>query len=182
MALRDCSPRAPTDPCVHTLAHTVPLVLGSPCSEALHARFAILSRDGDTWFRVRSLGRISRPRVQHQTPPFGFSFPRPGPAGPVPRRHQYYEGATTSCRPSHRTSFPSFGGTPVALVEFAPRRTSAPPKPGVGHPDLQPGNCRGDDKISQVPGKPNIRLHMLRDAGRTACTRPLRSSSMALGM
>ncbi len=40
------------------------------------------------------------------------------PAGPVPRLHQYYEGATTSCRPSHRTSFPSFGSTPVALVSL----------------------------------------------------------------
>ena len=38
------------------------------------------------------------------------------PAGPVPRLHQYYEGATTSCRPSRRTSFPSLGGTSVALV------------------------------------------------------------------
>ncbi len=40
------------------------------------------------------------------------------PAGPVPRLHQYYEGATTSCRPSHRTSLPSFGGTSVALVSL----------------------------------------------------------------
>ena len=29
-----------------------------------------------------------------------------------------------------------FGGTSVALVKFAPRRTSAPPRPGVGNPDL----------------------------------------------
>ena len=86
----------------------------------LRARTAILGRDVDTWSRVRSLGRISRPRVQHQAPPFGFSFPPPGPAGPVPRLHQYYEGATTSSRPSRRTSFPSFGGTSVALVAFAP--------------------------------------------------------------
>jgi hypothetical protein len=38
------------------------------------------------------------------------------PAGLVPRLQQYYEGATTSFRPSHRTSLPSFGGTSVALV------------------------------------------------------------------
>ncbi len=37
------------------------------------------------------------------------------PAGPVPRLHQYYEGATTSSRPSCRTSLPSFGSTSVAL-------------------------------------------------------------------
>ena len=45
---------------------------------------------------MQSLGRISRPRVQHQAPPFGFAFPPPGPAGPVPRLPQYYAGATTS--------------------------------------------------------------------------------------
>ena len=109
-------------------------MLDSPYSQTLYARVAILGRYGDTCFQVRSLGRISRPRVQHQTPPFSFSFPPPGPAGPVPRLHQYYEGATTSSHPSHRTSFPSFGGTSVALVAFAPRRTSAPPRPGVGDP------------------------------------------------
>ncbi len=109
----------------------------------LHARTAILGRYGDTWFEVRSLGRSSRARVQHQTPPFGFSFPPPGSAGPVPRLHQYYEGATTSCRPSRRTSFPSFGGTSVALVAFAPRRTSAPPRPGVGNPVAPAGMMPG---------------------------------------
>ncbi len=108
--------------------------------DAAYARAAILGRYGDTWFRVQSLGRSSRPRVQHQTPPFGFSFPPPGQAGPVPRLHQYYEGATTSCRPSHRTSLPSFGGTSVALVVFAPWRTSEPPRPGVGHPVSPAGN------------------------------------------
>ncbi len=148
-------PRAPTDPCVHTLAHTVPLMMDSPCSK-LHARTAILGRYGDTFFQVQSLGRSARPRVQHQTPPCGFSFPPTGPAGPVPRLHQYYEGATTSCRPSRRTSFPSLGGTSVPLVVFAPRRTSAPPRPGVGHPVLRPGYCRGDDWISQVPGEPQL--------------------------
>ena len=126
--------RAPTDPDVRTLAHPVPLMMDSPCSQTLRARTAILGRYGDTWFQVRSLGRSSRPRVQHQAPPFGFSFPPPGPAGPVPRLHRYYEGATTSSRPSRRTSLPSFGGTSVALVVFAPRRTSAPSRPGVGHP------------------------------------------------
>ena len=31
-----------------------------------------------------------------------------------------------------------------------------PPKPGVVHPVLQPGFCRGDDRISQVPGEPQL--------------------------
>ncbi len=126
--------RAPTDPYVRTLPHTVHLMMVSPCSARPHARIAILGCDGDTCFRVRSLGRISQPRVQHQAPPFGFSFPPLGPTGPVPQLRQYYEGATTSCRPSRRASFPSLGGTSVALVMFAPRRTSEPPRPGVGNP------------------------------------------------
>ena len=62
----------------------------------------------------------------------------------------------TSCRPSHRTSFPSLGGTSVALALFAPRRTSAPPRPGVGHPVSPAGIVRGDDRISQVPGEPQL--------------------------
>ena len=149
-------PGAPTDPDVRTLAHPVPLMMDSPCSRTLHARTAILGRYGDTWFQVRSLGRSSRPRVQHQTPPFGFSFPPPGPAGPVPRLHQYYEGATTSSRPSRRTSFPSFGGTSVALVMFAPRRTSAPSRPGVGHPVSPPGNLpRKRARSPKFLGNPN---------------------------
>jgi hypothetical protein len=43
VALGDFSPRAPSDPCVRTLAHTVPLMTDSPCSK-LHARTAILGR------------------------------------------------------------------------------------------------------------------------------------------
>jgi len=67
-----------------------------------------------------------------------------------------------------------------SLVLFAPRRTSAPPKPGVGDPVLQPGVCRGNDRISQVPGEPQSSVCTCsRDAGRTAVTRPLRCSSVA---
>ncbi len=38
---------------------------------------------------------------------------RPGTVGPLPG---YYQDAMTSCRPSRRASFPSFGGTSVALA------------------------------------------------------------------
>jgi hypothetical protein len=54
--------------------------------------------------------------------------------GAVRQLRRYYQDAMTSCRPSRRTSLPSFGGTSVSLVGFAPRRTSAPPGPGVGNP------------------------------------------------
>jgi hypothetical protein len=57
-----------------------------------------------------------------------------------------------------------------------------PPRPGVVHPVAPAGITRGDDRISQVPGEPNVRSHMFFDSGRTACTRPIRSSSMALDM
>ena len=62
---------------------------------------------------------------------------RPGTVRPLQR---YYQDATTSCRPSRRASFPSLGGTSGPLVLFAPRRTSAPPRPGVGHPVSPAGN------------------------------------------
>jgi len=157
--------------------------MDSPCSQKPHARIATLGRDGDTWFQVQSLGSSSRPRVQQQAPPFGFSFPQPGPPGPVPRRHRYYEGATTSCRPSRCSSLPSLGGTSVALVLFAPLRTSAPPRPGVGNPVSPTGMLpRKRQDLPSSWGTPIVRLHMIQsDSGRTAHTRPLRCSSVALG-
>jgi hypothetical protein len=42
------------------------------------------------------------------------------------------------------------------LVIFAPRRTSAPPRPGVVDPVSRPGSRGGDDRISQVPGDPRM--------------------------
>ena len=42
VALGNFSPRAPADPCVRTLAHTVPLMTASPCSKL--PRTAILGR------------------------------------------------------------------------------------------------------------------------------------------
>ena len=175
MALGDCSPRAPTDPCVHTLAHTVPLMMDSPCSK-LQARTAILGRNVDTWFRARSLGRSSRPRVQHQAPPFGFSFPRPGPAGPVPRLHRYYEGTTTPCRHPAALRF---------LRLAVPRMHSLLSLPGgrvhrqgleLVTRCLRPGIRRGANRVLPSSwGISIVRLHMFQsDAGRTACIRPLR--------
>jgi hypothetical protein len=45
-------------------------------------------------------------------------FPPPGPRGRVPRLRQYYQDATTSCRPSRRTSLPSLGVTTGVLGCF----------------------------------------------------------------
>jgi hypothetical protein len=47
---------------------------------------------------------------------------------------------------------------------------------------LQPGRCRGNDRSSQVPGESQLSVCTCSsDAGRTACTRPWRCSSVALG-
>jgi hypothetical protein len=74
---------------------------------------------------------------------------------------RYYEGAATSCRPSHRTSFPSFGGTSDALVVFAPWRTSAPPRPGVGHPVSPAGTLpRRRQDLPRSWGISIVRLHV----------------------
>ena len=105
---------------------------------------------------------------------------QPGTVRQLPR---YNQDALTSCRPSHRASLPPLGGTSGALVVFAPRRTSAPPRPGVGHPVAPAGNG-----AEETTGSPKFlgNLHcpfarVLTDAGRTARTRPLRCSSMAPG-
>ena len=69
------------------------------------------------------------------------------------------------------------------LVLFAPRRTSAPPKPGVGDPVSPAGNSlRKRQDLPSSWGTPIVRLHMFHtDAGRTADTRPLQCRGMALG-
>ena len=47
---------------------------------------------------------------------------------------------------------------------------------------LQPGCCRGNDRISQVPGESQLSVCTCSsDAGRTACTRPLWCNNVALG-
>ena len=81
--------------------------------------------------------------------------------GAVRQLHRYYQDAMTSCRPSRRTSFPSLGGTSVALVRFAPWRTSAPPRPGVGNPVSPAGNLpRRRQDLPSSWGTPIVRLHM----------------------
>jgi hypothetical protein len=87
---------------------------------------------------------------------------------------RYYQGAMTSRRPSRRASLPSLGGTSVALVRFAPRRTSAPPEawswsPGISSRDVAEETA-GSPKFLGNPDCPFA--HVLTDAGRTACTRP----------
>ena len=87
----------------------------------------------------------------------------------------------TSCRPSHRTSFPSLGGTTAALVGFAPVLDECT-YTGLELVTryLHPGCCRGDDRISYVPGEPQRVFALLFDPGRADPIRPLRWAGAAL--
>ncbi len=102
--------------------------------------------------------------------------------GEVRQLHRYYQDAMTSCCPSRRTSFPSLGDTSVSLVVFAPWRTSAPPRPGVGNPVSPAGMLpRKQQDLPSSWGTSIVRLHMFQtDAGRTACTRPYGAAAWPL--
>jgi hypothetical protein len=69
------------------------------------------------------------------------------------------------------------------LVFFAPRRTSAPPGPGVGIPVSPAGTAlRRRQDLPRSRGTPMVRLPCSVDAGRTAGTRPVKCRSVAPGM
>jgi len=95
--------------------------------------------------------------------------PRVGsPASPV------LWGVPTPCRPSRRTSLPSFGDTTRASAVCSQRpRTQRPWASGVGHPVLRPGLVGGGDRVSQVPGRPVCVCRVLRPR-RDRSVRPLR--------
>ncbi len=121
-----------------------------------------------------SLDRICRPTLR---------FPPQGPPGRVPLLQQYYQSATTSCRHPAALRF---------LRLAVPRLHSLLSLPGgrvrrqgleLVTRYLRPGIRRGANRVlSSSWGTTIVRLHMFQsDAGRTACTRPLRCSSVALG-
>jgi hypothetical protein len=72
---------------------------------------------------------------------------------------------------------------PRPLVFFAPRRTSAPPRPGVVNPASPAGISQR--KRQDLPGSwgtPSVRSPCSVDAGRTAGTSPVWCSSVAPGI
>ena len=77
--------------------------------------------------------------------------------GAVRQLHQYYQDAMTPC--CHPAALRSLRlAVPrVALVSFAPRRTSAPPRPGVRNP-VAPVRKFAEERtgFSQVPGEPPL--------------------------
>ena len=76
--------------------------------------------------------------------------------------------APTPCRPSRRTSLPSFGDTIVSSpVRPHQLGTVAVDQPGVGKPGLQAGSHDGDGRVSQVPERPSCPCALFLDPGRT---------------
>ena len=64
---------------------------------------------------------------------------------------------------------------------FAPRRTSAPSRPGVGNPVLQPGIAEETTGSPKFLGNPNCPFaHVPIRRRQDCCTRPLRCCSVAL--
>jgi len=101
----------------------------------------------------QSVRHVSLDRVCRPTP----RFPPQGPPGRVPLLLRYYQGAATSCRPSRRASFSFAWRYHGCTVCFAP--PVYPVRPGgleLFARYLRPGSCRGDDRISQVPGVPRL--------------------------
>src|SRR6516164_1145568 len=103
--------RAPSDPYVLILEHTVPQPTdlpppkgprGYPSESCGHA-------DEPRCVRHVSLGRVCRLTLR---------FPPQGPPGRVPLLHRYYQSATTSGRPSRRTSFPVLGNVKGGFLIF----------------------------------------------------------------
>src|SRR5581483_9133426 len=90
---------------------------------------------------------VSRARVCQPT----LRFPPQGPPGRVPLLHRYYQSATTSCRPSRRTSLPSFGGTSA----FARSFRSPADECAAEAWSLSPG-CSGPAFAEETTGSPKF--------------------------
>jgi hypothetical protein len=168
--------RAPSDPYVLALEHTVPQPTDSPSPKGPRSSPSESRGHAD---EPRCVQHVSLGRACRLTP----RFPPRGPPGRVPPLPRYSQGATTPCRPSRRTSLPSLGGTSCvhsysSLPDGRVRRRGLELLTRY----LPPGSRRGGDRISQVPGGPPLSVRPCSvDAGRAAVTRPLRWRSMAPG-
>ena len=107
------------------------------------ANVAIRSCFVDTFSEFRCIRRVSQKRFDDST----SRFPPLAPTGCCSPTSSVLSRRYDALLPSHRTSFPSLGGTSVSLVEFAPWRTSAPPRPGVGDPVSPAGIRRGANRV-----------------------------------
>jgi len=121
------------------------------------ANVAIRSCFVDTIVEFRGIRRVSQKRFHDSASRFPPLAPTGccSPASSVlSRRYDFLPSI-----PPHFVS--SFGGTSVALVAFAPRRTSAPPRPGVGNPVAPAGKLpRRRQDLPSSWGISIVRLHM----------------------
>src|SRR6185436_3229817 len=77
--------------------------------------------------------------------------------GTVRQLRRYYQGAMTSCRPSRRTSLPSLGGTSASTRSFRSPADECAAEARSWSPGSSGRVFRGgDDRISQVPGEPQV--------------------------
>ncbi len=125
--------RAPTDPDVRALAHPVPRT----------DRFAI--HGWSPWLSDRLTLTCLRTSMcstcfPQSSLPTDASLSSTGSSRASSPASTVLSKRYDALQPSRRTSFPSLGGTSDALAVFAPGRTSAPPRPGVGHPVTPAGN------------------------------------------
>lgn len=96
----------------------------------------------------------------------------------VPPLPRYYQGTATSCRPSRRASFPSFGGTTGSRT-FRSRRRCVLPRRAWG---WSPGIPLRDASVEtsgslKFLGNPYSRLLMFSDPGRPMRPRPVTERS-----
>jgi hypothetical protein len=149
VALGSYPPRAPTDPYVLALEHTVPRPADSPSArdpEAIQSSYGDMRWNLDVFHKlpsIESAGRhfASLPRVlRGEFPCFNgtikaLRLPAARPAAlrclrlAVPRLHSF-----------------------CSLLDGRVRRQ----RPGVGHPVSPAGMLRGNGRISQVPGEPRL--------------------------
>jgi len=103
--------------------------------------------------------------------------------GAVRQLQRYYQDAMTPCR--HPTALRFLRWVVPRFHSFLSLLGGRVHRRGLELVTryLQPGICRGANRVLPSSwGTQSVRLRMFFDSGRTACTRPIWSSSMALGM
>ena len=102
---------------------------------------------------LRSIRRVSQKRFHEST----SRFPPLAPTGCCSPTSSVLSRRYDALLPSCHASFPRLAVPRVALVSFAPRRTSAPPRPGVRNP-VAPVRKFAEERtgFSQVPGEPPL--------------------------